>query len=83
MTKELELKNRIRIEEQRRTARIIKRVNGKLRAGSVTSVVAPDKNGVWREVTEKDDIEIALLERMNGDSHRQPIHRFSRNPYYN
>ena len=35
-TKELELKNRIRIEEQRRTARIIKRVNGKLRAGSVT-----------------------------------------------
>jgi hypothetical protein len=61
-TKEAELQNRIRIEDQRRTARVIKRVNGKLRSGSVTSVVAPDKDGRWREVTEKEDIEMALLE---------------------
>jgi hypothetical protein len=60
LNKEQELKNRIRIEEQRRTARIISRVNGKLRSGSVTSVVSPNKAGVWVEVTEKSAIEKTL-----------------------
>ena len=62
LSKEQELKNRIRTEEQRRNARIIRRVNGKLRSGSVTSVVAPDENGIWREVTGKVDMEQALLD---------------------
>ena len=62
LSKEHELKIRIRIEEQRRTARIISRVNGKLRSGSVTLVVAPNEAGVWIEVTDKESIKKALLE---------------------
>jgi hypothetical protein len=62
LTKEQELKNMIRTEEQRRNARIICRVNGKLQSGSVTSVVAPDDNGIWKEVTSKVDMEQALLD---------------------
>ena len=62
LTQEQEIKNMLRREEQRKTARIIKRVNGKLRSGSVTSVVAPNSSGEWEEVTTKEGIEKALLE---------------------
>ena len=61
-SKEQELKNWIRIEEQRRNARIMSRVDGKLRSWSVTSTVAPDENGIWREVTERQIMEQALLD---------------------
>ena len=37
-------------------------MNGKLRSGSVTSVVAPNEAGVWIEVTEKEAMEKALLD---------------------
>ena len=60
LSKEQELRNRIRIEDQRRNARIISRVNGKLRSDSVTSVVAPDSSGNLVEVTDKEAIERAL-----------------------
>ena len=56
-----ELKNLLSREEQRRTARIIRRVNGKLRSGSLTSVVAPNMYGVWVEVTDKQEIEKSLM----------------------
>ena len=62
LSKEQEIRNRLQIEEQRRNARIIRRVNGKLRSGSVTSVVAPDENGIWKEVTERRSMETALLD---------------------
>lgn len=58
--KEQELRNMIRLEEQRRNARLISRVNGKLRAGSVTSVIASDLSGNRVEVTKKEDIDKAL-----------------------
>ena len=54
-------KRLIRIEEQRRNARIIARVNGKLRLGSLTSVVAPNESGEWVEVAGKVEVEKALL----------------------
>ena len=56
-----ELKNLLSREEQRRVARIIRRVNGKLRSGSLTSVVAPNSNGEWVEVTDKREIEKSLM----------------------
>ena len=57
-----EVKNLLSREEQQRAARIIRRVNGKLREGSLTSVVAPNFNGEWVEVTKKQEIEKALME---------------------
>jgi hypothetical protein len=54
--------NMQRREEQRRTARMIRRVNDKLRSGSVTMVLAPDDDGHWTEHTEKLEIETALLQ---------------------
>ena len=59
--KEAVYRNLIRIEDQRRNARIIGRVNGKLRSGSVTSVVAPNAMGEWVEVVGKEEVEQALL----------------------
>ena len=61
LSKEQELLNMRRREEQRRNARIIRSVNGKLRSGSVTSVVAPDEMGKWVEVTSKHEIERAII----------------------
>ena len=61
LSKEQKLLNMRRREEQRRNAWIIRSVNGKLRSGSVTSVVAPDAMGKWVEVTSKHEIERALL----------------------
>ena len=60
--KETVYRNLIRVEAQRRNARIIGRVNGKLQSGSVTSVVAPNENGEWVEVVGKVEIEKALLQ---------------------
>jgi hypothetical protein len=56
------VKNMQRREEQRRNARMIRRVNDKLRSGSVTMVLAPDADGTWTERTEKREIESALLQ---------------------
>jgi hypothetical protein len=56
------VKNMIRREEQRRNARLIRRVNDKLRSGSVTMVLAPDAEGNWTERTDKLEIETALLQ---------------------
>jgi hypothetical protein len=56
--KELEMKKRI--EQQRRDARIIRRASSKLQSGGLTSVVAPDSQGNWVELTKKEDIERAL-----------------------
>jgi hypothetical protein len=50
------VKNMLRREEQ------IRRVNDKLRSGSVTMVLAPDEDGNWTERTEKLEIETALLQ---------------------
>jgi hypothetical protein len=55
------VKNMPRREEQRRNARMIRRVNEKLRSGSVTMALAPDEDGNWTERTEKPEIETALL----------------------
>ena len=60
--KEAVYRNLIRMEGQRRNARIIGRVNGKLQTGSVTSVVAPNEMGEWVEVVGKEEIERALLQ---------------------
>ena len=62
LTKEQHILNMRNRERQRRNARIIRRVNGKLRAGAVTSVIAPDRHGQWREVTTKREVEDALIE---------------------
>jgi hypothetical protein len=56
------VKNMQRREEQRGNARMIRRVNDKLRSGSVTMVLAPDEDGTWTERTEKHKIETALLQ---------------------
>ena len=56
------VKNMQRREEQRRNARMIRRVNDKLRSGSVTMVLAPDDDGNWTERTDKIEIETALLQ---------------------
>jgi hypothetical protein len=61
-SKEQEIRKRLQIEEQQRNARIICRVNGKLRSGSVTSVVAPNENGIWTEITDRRCMETALLD---------------------
>jgi hypothetical protein len=61
-SKEVVLRRLIRIEDQRKNARIIWRVNGKLQSGSVTSVVAPNEEGEWVEVVGKEGIGKALLE---------------------
>jgi hypothetical protein len=52
----------LRREEQRRNARMIRRVNDKLRSGSVAMVLAPDEDGNWTERTGKLEIETALLQ---------------------
>jgi hypothetical protein len=56
------VKNMQRREEQRRNARMIRRVDDKLRSGSVTMVLAPDDDGNWTERTEKLEIETAFLQ---------------------
>jgi hypothetical protein len=61
-SQEQEILNFNRREEQRRNARMIRRVNGKLRSGSVTSVIAPDAHGQWIECSTKTTIEKALLQ---------------------
>ena len=61
LSKEQELLNMRKREEQQRNACIIRSVNAKLRMGSVTSVVAPDVMGNWVEETSKHEIERALL----------------------
>ena len=61
-SKEQELKNRMTREKQRKDARIIQRVNGNMRSGSLTSVVAPNNEGDWVEVTKKEEMEKALLQ---------------------
>ena len=62
LSKEQELQNLLQVEDQRWTARIIARVNGKLRSGSVTLVIAPNSEGQWVELTKKEEIEKALCE---------------------
>ena len=52
----------IRRETQRKEARLIRRVNDKLRSSSLSLVIAPDADGNWTEMTAKDDIERACLE---------------------
>ena len=61
LSKAQEILNMRKREDQRRTARIIRWVNNKLRAGSVTAVVAPDAHGNWVEVSDKEGIERALI----------------------
>ncbi len=58
-----EKENYIRREEQRKMARQIKKVNGKMRAGSVTSVIAPSPHdpNLRLEMTSKEDMEDAYL----------------------
>ncbi len=41
---------------------MIRRVNDKLRSGSVTMVLVPDDAGNWTERTDKIEIETALLQ---------------------
>jgi hypothetical protein len=62
-TEAQEKENYIRREEHRKVARQIKRVNGKLRAGSVTSVIAPSPQhpNLRLEMTSKADMEEACL----------------------
>jgi hypothetical protein len=55
------VKNMQRREEQRRNARMIRRVNDKLRSGNVTMFLSPDNGGNWTERTDKIEIERALL----------------------
>ena len=62
LSKEQELQNLLQVEDQRWTARIIARVNGKLRSGSVTSVIAPNSEGQWVEHSKKEEIEKTLCE---------------------
>ena len=56
------LANFIRVEDQRRNARIIRAANGKLRSGGVTQVIAKDLTGTPRELSIREDIEKALCE---------------------
>jgi hypothetical protein len=60
LTVEKELEMKKRIKQQHRDARIIQRACGKLQSGGLTSVVAPDSQGNWVELTKKEDIEWAL-----------------------
>jgi hypothetical protein len=60
LTVEKELEMKKQIKQQRRDARIIQRASGKLQPGGLTSVVAPDSQGNWVELTKKEDIERAL-----------------------
>jgi hypothetical protein len=48
-------------EKQRQAARQIKRVTGKLRSGGLLSVVAPQADGTWIELTSPHDIAQACL----------------------
>ena len=57
-----ELRKMRRIEEQRRSARVIKFVNQKLTRGGISSVLAPMEDGTWVEMTTKEDIEQACLD---------------------
>jgi hypothetical protein len=54
------LRNTLRIEEERRNARLIRAVNNKLRAGGVSSVTVQDEAGNLTEWFLKEDIERAL-----------------------
>jgi hypothetical protein len=57
-------------ESQRRHAAQIRRIGGVARSGGVTSVVAPDDDGVWTEVNSKEAMEAACL-RENESRFRQ------------
>jgi hypothetical protein len=57
LTVEKELEMKKQIEQQHRDARIILRASGKHQSGGLTSVVAPDSQGNWVELTKKEDIE--------------------------
>ena len=80
-SKEMVLRRLIRIEDQRKNARIIGRVNGKLPSGSVTSVVAPNEDGEWVEVVGKEGIEKALWKKMSDGLIRLRRLRFCSNHY--
>ncbi len=57
------LRNLVAREQQRRSFRHIRHMNGKLRHGSVTSVVAPSStDGAWMEVSDKEGMEKACLD---------------------
>ena len=66
-SKEMVLRRLIRIEDQRKNAKKVRRVNGKLQSGSVTLVMAPNEYGVCVEVVGKEGIEKALLKKMSDD----------------
>jgi hypothetical protein len=56
-------------ETQRRESRIIKAVLGKGRLGAVSRVEVEDEHGDWKEVTGKEEIEIALLTEYHRKMH--------------
>ena len=58
---EVELRNLKHREQQRQEARMIRRVNGRLKGGAITSVCAPDGQGGRTEMTTKAEMERALL----------------------
>ena len=49
-------------EQQRRDARNIRRATGKLRTGGLLSVIAPQPDGTWVELTAPSDIEAACMQ---------------------
>jgi len=58
-----EVKQLLQRETQQRDARLIRRVNGRLRSGGISSVIAPvGNNSAGIEVTDKEGIERALLD---------------------
>ena len=55
------LKNMVRIEAQRASAMRIKRMNGKMHnSNGLTRAIAPNKEGEWVEVNDKESMEEAL-----------------------
>ena len=80
-SKEIVLRRLIRIEDQQKNARIVGRVNRKLQSGSVTSVVAPNKDGEWVEVEGKAGIEKALLEENERQFNQAKATPFCSNHY--
>ena len=59
---ESELRQRIQAERSRKEARLIAKVNGKIRSGAVTTVWAPDGQGGRAEMTNRSEMEQALLD---------------------
>jgi hypothetical protein len=71
-------------EKQRRNARLIRRANGRLRSGGISSVIAPvGENYDWVEVTDKKRIEQALLDENQRRFNQACDTPFMTHPLYN